>query len=127
LRPLRVLVAEDNPVNQRVTRHLLEKLGHEIHLAANGAEAIQAWREREFDAILMDCQMPEMDGFEATRRIREAEAGNGARHTPIIAMTANAMAGDREACLAAGMEDHLAKPVNLQALDEALRRCVPAG
>ncbi len=126
-RPLRVLVAEDNPVNQRVTRHLLEKLGHEVHMAVNGAEAIQAWREREFDVILMDCQMPEMDGFEATRRIRALEAGDGARHIPIIAMTANAMSGDREACLAAGMEDHLAKPVNLQALNEALSRNTAAG
>lgn len=122
-RPLRVLVAEDNSVNQRVTRHLLEKLGHEVHIAANGVEAVEAWREREFDAVLMDCQMPEMDGFEATHRIRALEAENGVRRTPIIAMTANAMAGDREACLAAGMEDHLAKPFNLQALDEALSRC----
>ncbi len=124
--PLRVLVAEDNLVNQRITRHLLEKLGHEVQLAGNGAGAIQAWREGRFDVILMDCQMPELDGFEATRRIRSLEAEQGGRRTPIIAMTANAMATDREACLAAGMEDHLAKPVGIQALAAVLNRWAPS-
>ena len=116
----RVLLAEDNPVNRRVTRALLERLGCRVDLAEDGAEAVAAHAAREYDAILMDCQMPELDGYEATARIRAAETGR--RRTPIVALTASAMSGDRERSLAAGMDDYLAKPVNVERLSEALGR-----
>ena len=108
---LRVLIAEDNPVNQKVATRTLDKLGFRCEVANNGKEALAALERTRFDVVLMDCQMPEMDGFEATRRIRDGESGSE-RHLPVIAMTANAMAGDREACLQAGMDDYLAKPFN---------------
>ncbi len=109
-RPLRILLAEDNVVNQRVAIRLLEKFGHSVTVANHGGEAL-AWFNRErFELILMDVQMPEMDGFETTLRIREVEAGGG-RRTPIVAMTAHAMKGDRERCLSGGMDDYLSKPV----------------
>ncbi len=114
----RVLLVEDNPVNQRVAQRNLEKLGLAVDIASNGREALDAFRPGRFDAILMDCQMPEMDGYEATRQIRRIE-GAGAR-VPIIALTANALKGDRETCLAAGMDDHLAKPLE----PEKLRACL---
>lgn len=116
---LRILLAEDNPVNQRVAIRLLEKAGHEVTLANHGKEALDALEQAEFDLILMDVQMPQMDGFEATRAIREREAETG-RHMPIVAMTAHAMKGDRERCLAAGMDDYLAKPVQRSELDRVL-------
>jgi len=119
-RRLSVLVAEDNPVNQRVATALLERLGHRVTLAANGAEAVAKWREGKFDLVLMDVQMPELDGFEATRSIRDYER-NGAR-TPIIAMTAHAMTGDRERCLEAGMDDYVSKPVRRDTLNAAIAR-----
>jgi PAS domain S-box-containing protein len=119
VRRLRILVAEDNPVNQRVAIRLLEKGGHAVTLANHGGEAVVALDRGEFDLVLMDVQMPEMDGFEATRVIREREAGTG-RHIPIVAMTAHAMKGDRERCLAAGMDDYLAKPVQRSELDRVL-------
>ncbi len=125
LRPLRVLVVEDHSVNQRVTLRMLEKLGHRPEVAENGEEALDALRERPFDLVLMDCQMPVMDGFEATRRMRRGEAGEGVQGLPVIALTANAMSGDRERCLAAGMDDYLSKPLQAQALDLALRRHAP--
>jgi CheY-like chemotaxis protein len=114
---LRVLVAEDNPVNQRLARLLLEKLGHRADLVANGAEAVAALERRRYDVILMDVQMPEMDGLEATRLIHERWAAARPR---IIAVTAGAMSGDRERCLAAGMDDYLSKPIRPEELAAAL-------
>ncbi len=116
----RVLVAEDNPVNQKLSRRLLEKLGFDVEIVENGLEAVKAMAAGDYDAVLMDCQMPRMDGFEATREIRRRE-GPG-RHTPIIAVTANAMPGDRERCLDAGMDDYVPKPVKREILAETLAR-----
>jgi signal transduction histidine kinase/ActR/RegA family two-component response regulator len=116
---LSVLVAEDNAVNQRLMRALLEKRGHRVTLAENGAAALAAWNEDHFDCILMDIQMPEMDGYEATRCIRARESATG-EHIPIIALTAHAMKGDREKCLQAGMDSYVSKPVQIAALDAAL-------
>jgi two-component system sensor histidine kinase/response regulator len=107
---LRVLLAEDNPVNQRLVIRLLEKLGHQVAVANNGREALAALDTENFDLVLMDVQMPEMDGLEATTAIREKEKGSGT-HQQIIALTAHAMKGDRERCLKAGMDGYLSKPV----------------
>jgi two-component system, sensor histidine kinase and response regulator len=117
-----VLVAEDNEVNRAVAKALLAKRNLRTETAANGKEALRMSQAREYAAILMDCQMPELDGYEATRRIRELETD---RHTPIIAMTAHSMAGDRERCLAAGMDDYLSKPVRANELDAAIERWLP--
>jgi CheY-like chemotaxis protein len=107
---LRVLLAEDNVVNQHLAVKLLERRGHEVVVVNTGRQAVDAVAERAFDAVLMDVQMPEMDGFEATAVIRQREATTG-RHVPIIALTAHAMKGDRERCLAAGMDGHVIKPL----------------
>ncbi len=104
----RILLAEDNIVNQRVAARLLEKGGHSVVIVGNGKEAIAALHREAFDMILMDVQMPEMDGFEATKAIRNSAGG---KHIPIIAMTAHAMTGDRERCLEAGMDAYLSKPI----------------
>jgi CheY-like chemotaxis protein len=109
-RPCRVLVAEDNAINQRLAVLLLRKQGFEVEIAENGQQAVDKLREREIDLVFMDCHMPVMDGYEATAEIRRLEAAIGG-HTPIIAMTAAAMRADRDRCLAAGMDDYLSKPV----------------
>jgi signal transduction histidine kinase/CheY-like chemotaxis protein len=114
-RPLRVLLAEDNPVNQMLARRLLEKWGHTVAVAGTGLEALQALNETCFDAVLMDIQMPEMDGLEATARIREEEKASG-RHVPIIALTAHATHGDRDLCLEAGMDGYTSKPIRREEL-----------
>jgi two-component system sensor histidine kinase/response regulator len=113
--PLRVLLAEDNPVNQVVAARLLEKAGHRVEVVENGQRALEALERATYDVVLMDMQMPVMSGTEAARRIREREAATGG-HLPIIALTANAMHGDREACLDAGMDSYIAKPVRSRAL-----------
>jgi CheY-like chemotaxis protein/HPt (histidine-containing phosphotransfer) domain-containing protein len=115
-----ILLVEDNKMNQLVSTKLLEKLGFGYDIANHGGEAVRAVAARDYDAILMDCQMPEMDGYEATAEIRRIEGTT--RHTPIIAMTAAAMEGDRERCLAAGMDDYITKPVRLQAVASVLER-----
>ncbi len=120
---LNILLAEDNPVNQRLTIRLLEKQGHIVAVANNGREAVAAAAQRRFDLILMDVQMPEMNGFEATTAIRELEMETG-EHLPIIAMTAHAMKGDRERCLAAGMDGYIAKPITLKTLLAAISSLV---
>jgi PAS domain S-box-containing protein len=116
----RVLVAEDNPVNQKVAQLTLERLGYQVRVVANGLEAVAALETEPFDVVLMDCQMPGMDGFEATSEIRRREGGWA--HHPIIAMTASAMQGDRERCFVVGMDDYIAKPVQPAALDRVLQR-----
>jgi two-component system sensor histidine kinase/response regulator len=116
---LRILLAEDNLVNQRLAMRLLEKRGHSIVVAGNGRETLQAFEGGGFDLILMDLQMPEMDGFEATTAIRERERESGNR-VPIVALTAHAMKGDREKCLAGGMDGYLTKPIRPAELDDVL-------
>jgi len=118
---LRILIAEDNAINRAVVTGILEKQGHVLVHAANGRKAIAALTSESFDLVLMDLQMPEMDGLEATRRIREMEKPTS-RHTPIIAMTAHAMTGDREVCLASGMDDYISKPIRKEDLLEVLAR-----
>jgi CheY-like chemotaxis protein len=121
--PLRILLAEDNPVNQKLALRLLAQLAYEPDVAGDGLQTIAALEDRAFDVVLMDVQMPELDGLEATRRIRARWPD---RPVWIVAMTANAMAGDREACLAAGMNDYISKPIRPTELAAALERA-PAG
>jgi CheY-like chemotaxis protein len=116
---LRVLLAEDNLVNQRLAVRMIEKRGHHVTVAGTGKEAVAALEKETFDVVLMDMQMPEMDGFEATAAIRGKEKATGL-HQPIIALTAHAMKGDREKCLAAGMDGYLTKPIRSQELYEVL-------
>jgi signal transduction histidine kinase/CheY-like chemotaxis protein/HPt (histidine-containing phosphotransfer) domain-containing protein len=122
-----VLLVEDNPVNRQVAQRLLALIGLSFEPAENGKEALDALAQNPFDAILMDCQMPVMDGYTATRILRQNEASQTGKHIPIIAMTANAMAGDREKCLKAGMDDYLSKPLNRALLEQTLRKWLPAG
>jgi CheY-like chemotaxis protein len=128
-RKLNILLAEDNAVNRVLAQKLLQKQGHTVTSVNNGIEALQLWEEnqsRQFDIILMDVQMPEMDGLQAATRIRERELGTGA-HIPIIAVTARAMKGDRERCLAAGMDGYISKPINPAELAKVIQLTVPAG
>jgi len=118
---VRVLLAEDNRVNQMLAQRLLERWGHEVVLAETGLQALAAHARQTFDVILMDIQMPEMGGFEATAAIRVAEDGLSHR-TPIVAMTAHAMKGDRERCLAEGMDDYLSKPIDRALLFDVIER-----
>ena len=123
---VRVLLAEDNPVNQLVAVEMLEQLGYSVAVVENGREAVEAVADEHFDLVLMDCQMPELDGFAATEAIRRRERAAGETpHIPIIALTANAMAGDREQCLAVGMDDFLSKPFTLTQLQAVLARWLP--
>ena len=116
----RVLIVEDNPVNQTVARGMLQELGCDVTSVLSGKDAVTTIKGKQFDVVLMDCQMPEMDGFTATRLIREWETESGTEHNSIVAVTASALAGDREKCLAAGMDDYLAKPFTLKELQSAL-------
>jgi CheY-like chemotaxis protein len=122
---LRLLLAEDNPINQRVALGLLRKLGLGADVVANGAEAVLALAAAPYDLVLMDVQMPEMDGLQATRAIRDPHSAVRDHMVPVIAMTANAMQGDRQACLAAGMSDYLSKPIDVAALAAVLRAWMP--
>jgi CheY-like chemotaxis protein len=118
-RPLRILLAEDNPINQRVVESMLRQRGHDVTVAGNGREAVEVYRRRPFDLVFMDIQMPEMDGFEALASIRRLDPP-GASRPPVVALTAHAMNGDRERCLEAGFDGYLSKPVRGADLDEAL-------
>ena len=122
---LRILLAEDNPVNQRLATRLLEKRGHRVAVACNGQEALEALEKETFDLVLMDVQMPEMDGFQATTLLREKEKKQGV-HLPVVALTAHVMKGDRERCLASGMDDFLPKPIHPRDLDELLDKYIMA-
>ena len=122
---LKILLAEDNAVNQKLVVRLLEKRGHHVTIAGNGREALAALERDRYDLVLMDVQMPELSGFEATAEIRRRERGTG-RHVPIVAMTAHAMKGDRERCLEAGMDGYVAKPVQARELFEAVEKAFPA-
>jgi CheY-like chemotaxis protein len=123
-------VVEDNPVNQKVAANMIEKLGYRVNVAANGREAVESLACIPYELVFMDCQMPEMDGFEATRVIRKQEqslrqTGGKPPHLPIIAMTANAMQEDRDRCQAVGMDDFLSKPVTSKSLAAVLNRWLP--
>jgi CheY-like chemotaxis protein/HPt (histidine-containing phosphotransfer) domain-containing protein len=121
--PLRILLAEDNATNQKLALRLLARMGYQADVVANGLEAVEALGRQVYDVVLMDVQMPEMDGLEATRRIRRELASSCQPH--VIAMTANAMQGDREMCLAAGMDDYVSKPIRIEELVRALAKAQP--
>lgn len=122
---LRILLAEDNAINQKVALRILERMGYRADVAANGLEVIGALHRQPYDVILMDVQMPELDGLETTRRIVKDSATFPFPKPRIIAMTANAMQGDRETCLAAGMDDYVSKPIRVEQLAKALAQCTP--
>jgi two-component system, sensor histidine kinase len=119
----RILMAEDNPINQRVGKLILQRAGFSVDLAADGSAAVEAHRANPYDLILMDCQMPTMDGFEASRQIRQLEK----RQPVIIAVTANALAGERERCLQAGMDDYLSKPFQAEHLVSVVQKWIANG
>jgi CheY-like chemotaxis protein len=119
----RVLLVEDNPINQKVAKRLLEKQGFAVDLANNGAEGVAMWTNSPYDLLFMDCQMPEMDGFEATEEIRRLEGqDNRPGRTPIIALTANTLQADKERCFAVGMDDFIPKPIPLETLNRVLQK-----
>ncbi len=123
-----ILVVEDNVVNQKIALRILEKkLGYHADVVTNGKEAIESLERLDYDLVLMDCQMPEMDGYEATRTIRDLNSAVRNHNIPIIAMTANAMKGDREICLKAGMDDYVSKPINVKKLSNVIERFLHAG
>lgn len=123
--PARVLLVDDNPINLLVAREMLSSLGVQVETAVDGAEALARLENEAFALVFMDVQMPVLDGLEATRRLRAREKARSLARTPVVALTANAMAGDRERCLASGMDDYLAKPVNREHLAGALQRWLP--
>jgi CheY-like chemotaxis protein len=123
---IRLLLAEDNAVNQMVARKMLERDGFEVDVANDGAATLRALDTRRYDAVLIDLQMPDMDGFAATRRIREGSWAMNASDIPVIALTAHAMRGDRETCLAAGMNDYVTKPIKSEELNAAIQRQLSA-
>lgn len=118
-----ILVADDVPINQVVAKRMVERSGYQADVVANGREAVEAVTENSYAAVLMDCHMPELDGYEAAREIRRGEGG--AAHVPIIAVTAASVGGERERCLDAGMDDYLSKPLRSHALEETLTRWIP--
>ncbi|MCH5376001.1 MAG: response regulator [Planctomycetes bacterium] len=120
---LKVLLADDNQVNQLTAKTMLERFGHEVSIAGNGLEAIEYYKQHEYDLIFMDVQMPEMDGLTATAEIRKIERETG-RHIPIVAMTAHAMAGDKERCLEAGMDSYVSKPIRRKELKQVISEVV---
>ena len=120
-----MLLAEDNPVNQAVARRMLERMGCEVVLAEDGVEAVERFEQAAFDLVLLDWQMPQMSGLEAAAAMRRIESPRGQGSTPLIMVTANAMKGDREVCLEAGMDGYLAKPVRLEDLVALLARWIP--
>jgi PAS domain S-box-containing protein len=122
---MRILLAEDNAVNQKLATRLLQNLGAEVQVAIDGIDALQALRDADFDAVLMDCQMPQMDGYEATRQLRSGAAGARNPQIPVIALTAHALATDRTKCLDAGMNDYLTKPISPSRLQQALAKALP--
>jgi CheY-like chemotaxis protein len=122
---LRILLAEDTLVNQKVAMGMLGKMGHRITLATNGLEALEQWRQNDFDLILMDVQMPEMTGLQATQQIRREEALGA--HVPIVAMTASAMSEERDRCLAAGMDDFISKPVSSKVIEQMITATMHIG
>jgi CheY-like chemotaxis protein len=123
--PLRILVAEDNVVNQKLIAGLLTRLGYQPKIVAHGLGCLEALRQDDYDLVLMDCQMPEMDGYEATGRIRAGEVGDRNRALHIIALTASAMVGDRERCLKAGMNEYLTKPIQASSLIQLIEATIP--
>jgi CheY-like chemotaxis protein len=124
---MRILVAEDNPVNQMLIRMLLTKMGYQCQIVGDGAQAVHALETGAFDLVLMDCQMPVMNGFEATRHIRAGDGLVRNPNLPVIALTANAMNEDKEECIAAGMDDHIGKPISLELLKERLEHWLHGG
>src|SRR5437016_8827234 len=121
--PLLILLAEDNVVNQKLALRILQQMGYRVDLASNGIEAIESVERQTYDVVLMDVQMPEMDGMQAAQTITTRWPAQ--RRPRIVAMTANAMQGDREACLAAGMDDYITKPIRVEALVDALQKISP--
>jgi CheY-like chemotaxis protein len=124
-RGLRILLAEDNHVNQILAVRLLEKRGHHVQVAGDGREALEKLKTADFDLVLMDVQMPVMGGFEATAAVREMEKGTG-KHIPIVALTAHAVKGDRERCLAAGMDGYIGKPIHPEELFQQIEALIPS-